>query len=143
MSGIDDPRGREVDELAWQAEQQQRSGDLERATGLFARAAAIEESIAEAATSQPPRVRSVLAVSAVALWYKAAQWQHAEVLAHRYLAQPDHLTAEAHDELRELLERTMWEGLRQKVQEGLASGPAIPATDEFWQSLRRHPPIDA
>jgi antitoxin ParD1/3/4 len=29
-----------------------------------------------------------------------------------------------------------WEGLRQKVEEGLASGPAIPATEEFWQGLR-------
>jgi antitoxin ParD1/3/4 len=29
-----------------------------------------------------------------------------------------------------------WEGLRQKVEEGLASGPAIPATEDFWTSFR-------
>lgn len=29
-----------------------------------------------------------------------------------------------------------WERLRQKVEEGLASGPPIPATDEFWSDFR-------
>jgi antitoxin ParD1/3/4 len=37
---------------------------------------------------------------------------------------------------REEEELEAWESLRQKVEEGLASGPAIPATEEFWQSLR-------
>jgi len=39
-------------------------------------------------------------------------------------------------EAKRLEELEAWEGLRQKVEEGLASGPAIPATDEFWQSFR-------
>lgn len=29
-----------------------------------------------------------------------------------------------------------WEGLREKVEEGLASGPPIPATEKFWSDLR-------
>ena len=29
-----------------------------------------------------------------------------------------------------------WERLRQKVEEGLASGPPLPATDELWSDLR-------
>jgi hypothetical protein len=106
MSGMDDPRGREVDELAWQAEQELRRGNIDAANQLHARAAELEQAIADAASAEPVRVRSVLAVSAVALWYKAARWREAEALAHRYLAEPERLTAEAYDELWDLLERS-------------------------------------
>lgn len=39
-------------------------------------------------------------------------------------------------EQREEEELDAWERLRQKVEEGLASGPPIPATDELWSDLR-------
>lgn len=29
-----------------------------------------------------------------------------------------------------------WESLREKVEEGLASGAPIPATDEFWRDFK-------
>jgi hypothetical protein len=106
MSGMDDPRGREVDELAWQAEQELRRGNIDAANQLHARAAELEQAIADATSAEPVRARSVLAVSAVALWYKAARWREAEALAHRYLAEPERLTAEAYDELWDLLERS-------------------------------------
>jgi Arc/MetJ-type ribon-helix-helix transcriptional regulator len=42
------------------------------------------------------------------------------------------LEAELHEEER----LSAWDDLRQKVDEGLASGPPIPATDEFWRDFR-------
>jgi hypothetical protein len=116
VSSIADPRGKEVDELAWQAEQELRKGNSEGANRLYARAAAIEQAIAEAASAEPARVRSVLAVSAVALWYKAVEWRQTEALAHRYLAEPDRLTPDAYDELWDLLERTRVESQIQPVE---------------------------
>jgi hypothetical protein len=106
VSSIADPRGREVDELAWQAEQELRKGNVEGANHLHARAAQLEQAIADAASAEPVRVRSVLAVSAVALWYKASRWSDAEALAHRYLAEPEGLTPGAYDELWDLLQRS-------------------------------------
>lgn len=116
MSSIADPRSQAVDELAWQAEQELRRGNAEGAYRLFARAAEIEQAIAEAAAAEPVPVRSVLAVSAVALWYKAAKWREAEGLAHRYLAEPGRLTPDAYYELWDLLERVKVESQLQPVE---------------------------
>jgi hypothetical protein len=106
MSGLGDPRGREADELSWRAEKATRLGHLAEARDLYARAAAIEQAIALDSVNSPIRVRSVLAVSATALWYKAARWREAQLLAHRWLSQPDHLTPDAQAELRTLLQRS-------------------------------------
>ncbi|MEM9455671.1 MAG: hypothetical protein AAGF11_15925 [Myxococcota bacterium] len=104
MNGLDDARGREVDEHAWRAEKKLRAQDFDGAQEDFGRAAAIEQDIAEDARNQSPRIKSVLAVSAVALWYKAGRWTNAERLAHRWLAE-DELSNEARDELQDLLQR--------------------------------------
>jgi hypothetical protein len=104
VSSLEDPRGREVDEYAWQAEQRLRANDLDGARELYERAAALEQEIAEAASDAPVRVKSVLAVSAVALWYKAGRWSDAERLAHRWLAEAN-MTGDARDELQDLLQR--------------------------------------
>lgn len=104
MSGLGDSRGREVDDYAWRAEQLRRGGDLAGAQLQFAKAAMIEQEIAEGACTGPIRVKSVLAVSAVALWYKAGKWNNAERLAHRWLAE-ETFSDDARDELVDLLQR--------------------------------------
>lgn len=106
MSGLGDPRGQEADELSWLADKEMRRGRLAEARNFYARAAAIEQSIALDSIDDPIRVRSVLAVSATALWYKAARWTEVQLLAHRWLAEPDRLTPDARAELRRLLQRS-------------------------------------
>jgi hypothetical protein len=104
MTSLSDPRGREVDELAWKAEQCRRAGDFSGARRHFADAATIEQEIAESSSKESPRITSVLAVSAVALWYKATHWANAERLAHRWLAE-ERMVREAREELTDLLQR--------------------------------------
>lgn len=53
-----------------------------------------------------------------------------------YGSESEYMQALLEAERREEEELEAWEGLRQKVEEGLASGPPIPATDEFWRELR-------
>jgi hypothetical protein len=102
---FDEALAREVDDYAWRAEQAYRRNQPREAAELFARAAQLEERAAEALREGPIQVRSALAVSSVALWYKAGRWDELEQLALRWLAQADQLTSDACGQLRELLQR--------------------------------------
>ena len=53
-----------------------------------------------------------------------------------YRSESDYMQALLEAERREEEELEAWEGLGQKVEEGLASGPPIPATDELWRDFR-------
>ena len=106
MNGLADPRGKESDDLSWRADKAMRGGRIAEARDLYAQAAAIEQAIALDSVNEPIRVRSVLAVSATALWYKAARWAELQSLAHRWLTEPDRLTPDAGAELRDLLRRS-------------------------------------
>ncbi len=105
LDGLDGELAREIDELAWQAEQAWRRGELEQARRLYAQAAELEDRAALACASEPIAVRSWLAVSAVALWYKAGRWADMQRAAHRWLADEDRLDADARAQLRDLLQR--------------------------------------
>jgi hypothetical protein len=88
---FDDPRSRESEELAFRAEVLERRGnqdlrDLAEARQLFARAAALEEAVVADIPSSSPRVKRVLAISAVALWLRANEHCRASDLAVRYIA---------------------------------------------------------
>ena len=109
MTGFDDPRGQQGEALAFEAERALRAGHTEEARRLFADAAALEEAIVEDAGADQPRVRSVLAVSAVALWYKAGDLTRVEQLACKYLAAGTVLAGPDHGELRNLLQRSWQE----------------------------------
>jgi hypothetical protein len=109
MIGFNDPRGQQSEALAFQAERAGRAGRAEEARRLFAEAAALEEAIVEDARGDEPRVWSVLAVSAVALWYKAGDLARVEQLACRYLAAGTVLAEPDHGELRNLLQRSWQE----------------------------------
>lgn len=105
MTGFDDPRGHQSEELAFQAERAARAGRLDEAAGLFAEAAALEAKIARAVPHSDTRVRGVLAVSAVALWYKARRYDDAQQLACEFLSEPHNIDDPSRRELRALLER--------------------------------------
>lgn len=102
-SYLDDPRGRQSEALAYEAERILRR-DLEGARTLYAKAARLEAAVALDVPRGSPRVRSALAVSAVALWYKAGCYQEALALAYQFLAAPP-LAPDAEVELQSILSR--------------------------------------
>jgi hypothetical protein len=91
---FDDPRSREADELSLAAERLERTGDLNGARPLFARAATLEQALARETPTSSPRVRGVLAISAVSLWHAAGAHGHAADLTAEFMADPTLLTAD-------------------------------------------------
>jgi hypothetical protein len=106
---LDDPRGRQSEALAFAAERAQKAGDEARALGLFAQAAALEAEVAREVPASEPRVRSVLAISAVALWLDARRPGEAARTACEFLARPEMLTEQGKADLEALLDRTFHE----------------------------------
>ncbi len=83
---FDDPRSHEADDLALQAELLERRGEQTGARELYRRAAALEEALAREAPVSSPRVRGVLAISAVSLWSAAGTLPRAISLADEFLS---------------------------------------------------------
>lgn len=83
---FDDPRSHEADELALQAESLERRGEYAGARELYRRAAALEEALARETPVSLPRVRGVLAISAVSLWSAAGALPKAISLADEFLS---------------------------------------------------------
>src|ERR1700759_2749047 len=73
---------------AVEAEEAFRGGNATRAKLLYEQAADAEQKALAAVDSLKTRTRGITAVSAVALWYKAAALDRAEQLAHSMLADP-------------------------------------------------------
>jgi hypothetical protein len=73
---------------AIQAEEAFRGGDAVNAKRLYETAAESEQRALAAVDSAKARTRGITAVSAVALWYKAADFERAEQLAYSMLADP-------------------------------------------------------
>ncbi|NOU33846.1 MAG: hypothetical protein HOO96_38625 [Polyangiaceae bacterium] len=99
-----DPRRAKSDELAQKAEVAWRAGDRVAAREHFANAAELEEAVAVTVSVESPRVRSVLAISAVALWYKADELKRAKRVAYRFLS-GDGITVQGVAELERLVDR--------------------------------------
>lgn len=104
MQAFDDPRSTQSEKLAIEAEQASLNGNQTRAQDLFAQAAQLEMEVAQLVPSTSPRLRGLLAVSAVALWQRAARYPETEACAHFFL-QDQALCEEARLELRRLLTR--------------------------------------
>jgi|LNFM01.1.fsa_nt_gb hypothetical protein len=101
-SVFDDPRSRRAEERAFEAERCERRGEFARARELYLEAA--ENSLSVALDVQGlPRVRSVLAVSAVCLFRRAGRYDRAIEAAERLLAEDLSLTEEAAHELRDIV----------------------------------------
>ena len=105
-----DPRRRQSEELALRAEQTWAAGQRVEACKLFAEAAALEQEVALAVSGGSIRIRGVLAISAVALWYKAGEFARAKHLAYVFLADGEHLSEQGKKDLEELVDRCSREG---------------------------------
>ncbi len=102
---FNDPRGRQSEELALRAEQAWSARQPDEARRLFAEAAALEEQVAREVPPAMVRVRGVLAISAVALWYKAGDYAQAKRLAYVFLAAEPQLSDQGRADLEDLVDR--------------------------------------
>jgi hypothetical protein len=100
-----DPRRQRSQELAFAAERTEDSGDLAAALAYYADAARLEEENALGVPGDTPRVRSVLAVSAVALWLRAERWDDDARAGCAFLAEPTKLTPDGLRAIRKLVDR--------------------------------------
>jgi hypothetical protein len=104
-SPLEDPRRAKVEAYAQAAETAWRAKGHKDSDDLFAKAAAIEEEVAREVPAASPRTRSVLAISAVALWYKARNYARAKRTAYTFLATEAGLTTQGRSALEELVDR--------------------------------------
>lgn len=95
------------------AEEANRTADIKRARELYRLAAESEVRALEALDRGKTRTLGITIVSAVALWFKAAEFGTAEQLAYRWLA-TDLLPSFAIQELRELLQ-AIWQELQVSI----------------------------
>lgn len=112
--------------LAATAEVAIREGDFERANSLYRQAAREETAAFHSLGNDLQRTRGVTAVSAVALWYKAHDYQTAQNLAHLCSAAgsiPDF----AITQLRELLQMIWAAGDAEKVGLRFVAGDVLVA----------------
>ena len=106
---LQDARGRASETLAVAAERAWKAGEKTQALELFAQAADLEYQVAREVPGETPRVLSVLAISAVALWLDARRYDEAARAACEFLAQPEMLTEQGCSDLQVLLERAFRE----------------------------------
>jgi len=109
------------EQLAADAEVAARGGDVPRARGLYTRAAEAEEHALADIEPGKSRTLGISAVSAVSLYYKAAQPQAAERLAYRWLAS-EGLPNFAAEQLRGLLQSIWSEQVRERANVEFAPG---------------------
>ena len=100
------------------AEEAIRGGDAANARLFYELAAESEQRALAAVDSVKSRTRGITAVSAVALWYKAAAFERAEQLALSMLADPL-LPAFAKAELRSLVQAIWTEVSKQAERKGM------------------------
>jgi hypothetical protein len=106
---LEDPRGQRSEALAFEADRARRAGNEAWARALFAEAAELEAAVAREVPPGKPRVRSVLAISAVALWLDAHRHEDAARTACEFLARPELLSEQGKADLEALLERAFHE----------------------------------
>lgn len=84
---FDDPRSHEADDLSLQAELLARRGEHAEAREFYRRAAVLAEALMREMSSAAPRVRGVLAISAVSLWSAAGALPRSIGLADEFLGE--------------------------------------------------------
>lgn len=99
--------------LAIAADDANRRGDTLAAERLYAQAAALEEEALLVIEASKERTRGITAVSAVSLWYKAAEYESAERLAFSALA--GDLPAFARVDLRNLVQAIWTEATKESA----------------------------
>lgn len=117
-----------------------RSGAHEQALTQFRAAAEAEQRALDMIDDSKPRTLGITGVSAVALWYKAREFEMAERLALRLLVRPS-IAGAATIALRELLQ-SIWNE-KQKKEAGLQFIPgAVLVAIKGGETLRGGAPLD-
>lgn len=106
MGFLDDPRRREASDLAFLADRLRSAGDESGARKHYARAAVLEVELLAALKPEERALHSTLAVSAVALWFRAKDARKLDELATRLLA-GDGLTPGARAEIAEMRDEAL------------------------------------
>ena len=104
----------ESERLAIDAQLALREGSAENAARLYGQAAEIERKALDQIDVSKVRTRGVTAVSAVALWFKAGEYDYAEQLAHLMLADSN-LPDFAREDLRNLVQAIWTESSKKKA----------------------------
>lgn len=102
---FNDARHRRSEELAFFAERAERKGDLQAALAQYGESARLEEECALEIPGDVPKIRTLLAISAVALWLRAERWSEAARAGCAFLAQPDKLTPDGVRAIQKLVDR--------------------------------------
>jgi hypothetical protein len=112
------------EEAAIKAEAISREGNTPQAMLLYVQAAELEHQALAAIDPLKIRTKAITAVSAVALWYKAAAYERAEQLAYSVLADPS-IPAFARKDLRDLVQAIWTESSKQAANVGFLPGQVL------------------
>lgn len=104
----------ESERLAIDAYLKLRAQNIAEASVLYSQAAEAEQRALRCLDVSKVRTRGITAVSAVALWFKATEYAHAEELAHAMLADA-HMPDFAREDLRNLVQAIWTESAKQKA----------------------------
>lgn len=104
----------ESERLAIEAQLALKEHNIENAIILYGQAAEVERKALDQIDVSKVRTRGITAVSAVALWYKAGEYEHAEQLAHLMLAD-SHMPDFARNDLRNLVQAIWTESSKKKA----------------------------
>ena len=104
----------ESEQLAIEARLALKARNVGKALDLYRQAAEVERRALDLLDISKVRTRGITAVSAVALWFKAGEYVHAEQLAHSTLADPS-IPNFARDDLRNLVQAIWIESSKQKA----------------------------
>jgi len=104
----------ESERLAIEAQLALRARSTGQAIDLYRQAAEVERRALDQIDISKARTRGVTAVSAVALWFKAGEYEHAEQLAHLMLAD-FHMPDFARGDLRDLVQAIWTESSKKKA----------------------------
>lgn len=114
----------ESERLAIEAQLALRARNTGQAIQLYKQAAEIERRALNQLDVSKVRTRGITAVSAVALWFKAGEFAHAEQLAYSMLADP-HIPDFAREELRNLVQAIWTESSMQKSGVAFVPGQVL------------------
>jgi hypothetical protein len=112
------------EEHAIQAHALSRDGKALEALEVYAHAARLEQEALNAVDPAKNRTKGITAVSAVALWYKAEQYDRAEQLAYAMLADPT-IPTFARKDLRDLVQAIWTESAKQSAAVGFLPGQVL------------------
>lgn len=114
----------ESERLAIEAQLALKARSTEQAIGLYRQAAEIERKALDQIDVSKVRTRGVTAVSAVALWFKAGEYDYAEQLAHLMLADSQ-IPEFARGDLRDLVQAIWTESSKKKAGVSFVPGQVM------------------